>query len=259
MTPILVREVSELVLHPRTSIPSSAPAPAASTSSGTHVKFGGDSDDEKEKKKKAAAPAAAAPRDHARDNSRYYGVTTLNQVMLKKEQGEVAAKMVDVYFEVFGDVLGRLPDKEDSDDEKEKEVEKVAGKKRSRDEGKNGGKKGGKKGKGPAEEQDAVNDVDAKLVAAVLTGINRAFPFAKLDDVAFVSFLFLPCLPPIAHSLPLHTASAAVSTLSSASPIPQPSTSPSKPSCSFSASPLPRRSSPIASTPPSMPPSMTPA
>ncbi|GAA5841724.1 hypothetical protein JCM11251_007066 [Rhodosporidiobolus azoricus] len=187
MTPILVREVSALVLHPRTSIPTSAAAPAASAS-GAHMRFEDDSEDDK-KGKKAASTPTAPPRDHARDNSRYYGVTTLNQVMLKKEQGEVAGKMVDVYFEVFGDVLGRLPDKEESDEEgKEKEEgdKKVAGKKRGRDEGKKGGK-GGKKGKGAAkeEEQDAVNDVDAKLVAAVLTGINRAFPFAKIDDEAF--------------------------------------------------------------------------
>ncbi|GAA5912187.1 hypothetical protein JCM6882_003078 [Rhodosporidiobolus microsporus] len=190
MTPILVREVSALVLHPRTSAPTSA-APAAASSSGAHMRFDDDSDNEKDKKKKAAAAAAAPPRDHARDNSRYYGVTTLNQVMLKKEQGEVAGKMVDVYFEVFGDVLGRLPDKEDSDDEKdgedrEEKEKKVAGKKRGRDEARKGGK-GGKKGKGAEkeQEQDAVNDVDAKLVAAVLTGINRAFPFAKIDDELF--------------------------------------------------------------------------
>ncbi|GAA6041580.1 hypothetical protein JCM8097_004276 [Rhodosporidiobolus ruineniae] len=182
MTPILVREVSALILHPRTSQPTSAPSAAAA--SGSHMRFGDDSDDDKKKKAATAAP----PRDHARDNSRYYGVTTLNQVMLKKEQADVAGKMVDVYFEVFGDVLGRLPDKEDSDDEKEaknEEPKKLAGKKRSRDEGKKGGK-GGKKSKGAAAEDDqAVNDVDAKLVAAVLTGINRAFPFAKIDDEAF--------------------------------------------------------------------------
>ncbi|BGP12208.1 hypothetical protein JCM10213_007464 [Rhodosporidiobolus nylandii] len=186
MTPIMVREVSALILHPRTSLPSASSAAAAPAASGAHVRFGGDSDDEadgKKKKEKKDKPAEP-PRDHARDNSRYYGVTTLNQVMLKKEQGEVAGKMVDVYFEVFGDVLGRLPDLPSEDEgEGEKEGEKVAGKKRARDE-RDGGKGKGKKGKKEAP-QDAVNDVDAKLVAAVLTGINRAFPFAKLDDDAF--------------------------------------------------------------------------
>jgi ribosome biogenesis protein MAK21 len=31
-------------------------------------------------------------------------------------------------------------------------------------------------------EEEVVSSGEAKLVAAVLTGINRALPFAKLDD-----------------------------------------------------------------------------
>ncbi|TKA56439.1 hypothetical protein B0A53_02009 [Rhodotorula sp. CCFEE 5036] len=177
MTPILVREVAALVLRPRASVVASAPA--ASTS---HVRFG----DEEGPKKSASSSVPA--KDHARDNARYYGVVTLNQVMLKKEQGEVAAKMVDVYFEVFSDVLGRLPDVDEdgkaSGDEAMAAPAAPKGKKRARDEGKKG-KKGGKGGKQAVEHDDAVNDVDSKLVAAVLTGINRAFPYAKLDDAAF--------------------------------------------------------------------------
>ncbi|GAA5909236.1 hypothetical protein JCM5296_006103 [Sporobolomyces johnsonii] len=162
MTSILVREVASLVLRPRTS---SAAAP-----SGSHVRFGDD---------KAKSKAAVV--DHGRDNARYYGVITLNQVMLKKEQGEVAGKMIDVYFEVFGDVLGRLADKEEgeSGNEADEADKKVKGaQKRKRDD---------KRGKQPAEVQQvgAVNEADSKLVAAVLTGINRAFPFATLDEEAF--------------------------------------------------------------------------
>ncbi|GAA5980815.1 hypothetical protein JCM10908_003877 [Rhodotorula pacifica] len=179
MTPILVREVAALVLRPRASVIASAPA--ASTS---HVRFG---DDESAGKGKSSAASAAPVKDHARDNARYYGVTTLNQVMLTKEQGEVAAKMVDVYFEVFSDVLGRLPDVDEHQKASGDEGAAAApkGKKRARDEGKKAGKKGGKGGKQAVEHDDAVNDVDSKLVAAVLTGINRAFPYAKLDDAAF--------------------------------------------------------------------------
>ncbi|GAA5873070.1 hypothetical protein JCM3774_000328 [Rhodotorula dairenensis] len=184
MTPILVREVAALVLRPRAS--GTIAAPAASTS---HVRFG----DEDSKGKKGSASSTPA-KDHARDNARYYGVVTLNQVMLKKEQGEVAAKMVDVYFEVFSDVLGRLPDVDEDDkasgDEAASAPAAPKGKKRARDEGTEGaegqkGKKGKKGGKHAVEHDDAVSDVDSKLVAAVLTGINRAFPYAKLDDAAF--------------------------------------------------------------------------
>lgn len=176
MTPILVREVASLVLRPRTS---SAPV----TPSGAHVRFGGDS----EKKK---APAVNS-QDQGRDNARYYGIITLNQVMLNKDQGDVAGKMIDVYFEVFGDVLGRLPEKRDEDSDEEdqsKEAAKEKGQKRKRGEKK-------RDNDTPAA-SDGVSEMDSKLVAAVLTGINRAFPFATIDDEAYVkfeTFLFVRC------------------------------------------------------------------
>ncbi|BGP21238.1 CCAAT-box-binding transcription factor [Rhodotorula toruloides] len=174
MTPILVREVAALVLRPRTSAVAAAATPASSS----HMRF----DDEEDKAKHKKAAAAAAVKDNARDNARYYGVVTLNQVMLKKDQAEVAGKMVDVYFEVFSDVLGRLPDKDDEGEGSADEGDKPAkGKKRPRG-GDVKGKKGGKKGGDEHGREDAVDDVDSKLVAAVLTGINRAFPFAKIDD-----------------------------------------------------------------------------
>ncbi|GAA5961282.1 hypothetical protein JCM3765_002898 [Sporobolomyces pararoseus] len=165
MTPILVREVASLVLRPRA-------ASHAAPSSGSHVRFGGD-----DTKKKGSA-AVSNPQDQGRDNARYYGIITLNQVMLNKDQNEVAGKMIDVYFEVFGDVLGRLPDKKDdeSDGEEQEKKKKEKGQKRKR------GEKAEKDGQStPA----AVGEMDSKLVAAVLTGINRAFPFATIDDEAF--------------------------------------------------------------------------
>lgn len=167
MTPILVREVASLVLRPRS-------ATHAAASSGSHVRFGGD-----DTKKKGAA--TSTPQDQGRDNARYYGIITLNQVMLNKDQNEVAGKMIDVYFEVFGDVLGRLPEKKDDesdgeDNEAEEKKKKEKGQKR---------KRGDKPEKGAQQSTPAaVGEMDSKLVAAVLTGINRAFPFATIDDEA---------------------------------------------------------------------------
>ena len=169
MTPIMVREVSSLILQP-------AVGPAPSTSSGSHVRFGNKDAPKKEVK---------AKKDHGQDHARYYGVITLNQVMLKKEQTEVAGKMIEVYFEIFGDILGRVVDegekaeKDEQDGVAKDEVKK--GEKRKR--GEKGGKKGGK-GKDEEKAEGEVNETDSKLVAAVLTGVNRAFPFAKIDDEA---------------------------------------------------------------------------
>lgn len=147
MTSILVREVSSLILRP------------------------------------TAAPVPGAPKDKAKENgqdhARYYGVITLNQVMLTKNQAEVAGKMIEVYFEIFGDILGRVADEEadaaaeEPTDEKKRKRGGALVKK-----GKKGDKADDKKGEGE------VSENDSKLVAAVLTGVNRAFPFAQIDEEA---------------------------------------------------------------------------
>lgn len=170
MTPIVVREVSSLILRPTVG-------PAPGTGSGSHVRFG---DDKKEKPKAVVKPV----RDRGQDHARYYGVITLNQIMLKKEQSDVAGKMIEVYFEIFGDILGRLPDEDgeakEKADGKEDGEQKPKGEKRKR----GGHEKGAKKGTQTAEAAGEVHEQDSKLIAAVLTGVNRAFPFAKIDDEA---------------------------------------------------------------------------
>ena len=163
MTPILVREVSALILRPPAS---AAPAAAAS---GSHKRF---EDDEKK------AAKIQRVKDTGHEHARYYGVITLNQVMLNKTQGEVAGKMIEVYFEIFGDILGRVKD----EDEKEKDKEDKVEQKKKFDKRNKGGK--GKAGEADVQEGEVV-EADSKLIAAVLTGINRAFPFAKLEDESF--------------------------------------------------------------------------
>lgn len=165
MTPIMVREVSSLILRPAQV--------AAATS---HVRFGKDA----AKKEKV---------DSGQDHARYYGVITLNQVMLTRSQAETAGKMIEVYFEIFGDILGRVLEDDNNDEdgpgfaeklEEEFEIKKkfAGGEKR-----KYGGDRKGKKGE--EEKKDGeVNENDSKLVAAVLTGVNRAFPFAKIEEDA---------------------------------------------------------------------------
>lgn len=168
MTPIMVREVSSLILRP-----TAAPAPAAS--SGSHVRFGN---------KEAPKDAKPKAKDNGQDHARYYGVITLNQVMLKKEQSEVAGKMIEVYFEIFGDILGRVVEEGEKAEAEEKEdgaEEKKKGEKRKR--GEKGGK-GKKGGKDADKAEGEVSETDSKLVAAVLTGVNRAFPFATIEEEA---------------------------------------------------------------------------
>ncbi|ORY34646.1 CBF/Mak21 family-domain-containing protein [Naematelia encephala] len=169
MKAVVAREVSALILKPTTT------QPAASTS---HTRF----DDDK------ASEVKAEPVNHAR----YYGLITLNQVTLTKKDQEVAGRMVEVYFEVFREVLGDgLKDQEEEVEGAELEqskIEKAAGKvERWRGRRKGAKPKNGRKT--ALESEELVDTGEAKLVAAVLTGINRALPFAKLDEAMFNKYM----------------------------------------------------------------------
>jgi ribosome biogenesis protein MAK21 len=110
----------------------------------------------------------ALGKDAKHDHARYYGLITLNQVVLSRDQPEVAAKLLDLYFEVFQDILSRLDKAEET-----KPAPKDNAKKRK-----------------STNEQTAVREQkeegESKLLAAVLTGAHRALPFAKehLSEIA---------------------------------------------------------------------------
>lgn len=162
----MVREVSALILRPALT--------SAVATTGSHVRFG------------PKEVAKDKVKDNGQDHARYYGVITLNQVMLTRNQTEVAGKMIEVYFEIFGDILGRVAEELDAAD-----AENVDGvvveKKKNYVPQKSGKGKFGKKGdKDDGTGEGEVNETDSKLIAAVLTGVNRAFPFAKIDEEAYV-------------------------------------------------------------------------
>ncbi|KAL5116544.1 RNA-binding ribosome biosynthesis protein mak21 [Pleosporales sp. CAS-2024a] len=111
--------------------------------------------------------------------AKYYAVITLNQTVLSVKEHEVANKLLDIYFTLF---LGLLK-KQKEHEKEEKRVNKyghVQG----------GGGKPGKMAKKKAEKAATrafmVEDESReKLISAILTGVNRAFPFAKTDDGKF--------------------------------------------------------------------------
>ena len=170
MKAVVAWEVFTLVLKPVSS--SSHPE------SGGHVRF----DSEKDRK-------AAPPKVDTTGHAKYYGLITLNQMTLTGKDKEVAGRMVELYFEVFRDILGDGMKQTDDatlagDEEADQEtIEKVAGKiDRWRGRRKGAKPKGGKKT--ALESEELVETGELKLVSAVLTGINRALPYAKLDDEA---------------------------------------------------------------------------
>lgn len=109
-------------------------------------------------------------------HAKYYAVITLNQTVLSMKEQEVANKLLEIYFALFVGLL-----------KKEKEREKQEKKINKDGLPQGGGGKPGKMARRKAEkaatqEHKAEEELREKLIAAVLTGVNRAFPFAKTDD-----------------------------------------------------------------------------
>jgi ribosome biogenesis protein MAK21 len=111
--------------------------------------------------------------------AKYYAVITLNQTVLNQKEPEVANKLIGIYFSLF---LGLL--------KKQKEHEKEE--KRLNKHGliQGGGGQPGKMAKQKAEKAATMafkveDESREKLISAILTGVNRAFPFANTDDAKF--------------------------------------------------------------------------
>ncbi|RDW76450.1 RNA-binding ribosome biosynthesis protein MAK21 [Aspergillus mulundensis] len=93
-------------------------------------------------------------------HAKYYSIITLNQTVLSGKEEEVGVQLLDIYFSLFVALL------------KPKKQFKSKGDKKH---GK--GKKQGAKDKDNAEAQN--EEMQDKLVSAVLTGVNRAYPFTS--------------------------------------------------------------------------------
>ena len=100
------------------------------------------------------------------DRARYYSITFLNQIVLSKsvECIAISNKLIQIYFTVFGSLVKKLKN----------DIVPL------RSEGLQNPRK--------EESAGALNDIDSlnsKMMAALLTGVNRAYPFAELDSKVF--------------------------------------------------------------------------
>jgi ribosome biogenesis protein MAK21 len=107
-------------------------------------------------------------------HAKYYAIITLNQTVLSPKEPDVAGKLLDIYFSMFVVLL-----KGGKHMRNVKEVvpsDKVQG----------GGGVPGKRAKQKAKLQEAVVDQEdqfkERIIAQILTGINRAYPFADATD-----------------------------------------------------------------------------
>ncbi|GES89188.1 CCAAT-box-binding transcription factor [Rhizophagus clarus] len=102
----------------------------------------------------------------ANHHAQYYGIVALSRVILAKRDTEVANKLIDIYFALFAILL----------EKKDKEIKKS---KISHSKTKN-------KDNNVTEFEDSV---DSKMIAALLTGVNRAYNFAQIDSAVYEKYL----------------------------------------------------------------------
>ncbi|EJD44509.1 CBF-domain-containing protein [Auricularia subglabra TFB-10046 SS5] len=117
--------------------------------------------------------------------ARYYAVITFNQMVLSAREGAVADRLMDMYFKLFQEMLGEGEEKEKAGDEEGDEGERP--KKRRKVHTKD--KKKGKKGADEDDDFANLEESDSKMISAILTGINRALPFASLTESSFTKHI----------------------------------------------------------------------
>lgn len=215
MKSVIVREVRALIFR----LPASTAAQAAPAVEGgevplkknTHIRFADDatassagkSQTQKQEQKRQHNQKQKG-KEHekekeglARWNSHawYYASVTLNQVVLTPTPGDraVARTLVDVYFEMFEEILGskREDDDDGEDDGEQAREEKRKGKGKGKAspaqlkgtqqnrKQKQNQKQKAKEVKGAAGFAE-VEDSSSRLIGAILTGVNRALPFAQM-------------------------------------------------------------------------------
>ena len=111
-------------------------------------------------------------RPNIADRARYYAITFLNQIVLtnSKKDLETANTLMKIYFTIFSGLVKIMKNGPKTTEvvKKDRSKPKSAQKKRT-----------------PVEEIES-DSLNSKMMAALLTGVNRAFPFAKLDDEVYV-------------------------------------------------------------------------
>lgn len=122
-------------------------------------------------------------------NAQYYSITTLNQTILTRKDEELANSLVKTYFALFEKILVEN-DHYNVDKKEDKTLGKSEqGRKNNRKNFKKG-KKGGKSIKHQDKsENEIVEEKNSKLFSALLTGLNRAFPFSNLPAETYEKHL----------------------------------------------------------------------
>ncbi len=116
-------------------------------------------------------------------HAKYYASITLNQTVLSRKEGDVARKLLDIYFGLFIKLLEKPEEAKPA----ATGVNGISINKKGEVQG--GGGSAGKKAQKKLAEKEKATTVDEdlreKMLSAVLTGVNRAIPFTDTNDESF--------------------------------------------------------------------------
>ncbi|RMZ90359.1 hypothetical protein DV736_g2402, partial [Chaetothyriales sp. CBS 134916] len=140
-------------------------------------------------------------------NGKYYATITLNQTALSNQQADLAGQLLGIYFGLFSSIL-KTSARGDATTTTEKSLTRAQ---RQRAKAK------------MAVAQPQKEDLQEKLISAILTGVNRAYPYAGSGD-DYSSFSgHLDTLFKIAHSTNFNTSIQAMVLIQQLSAMHQPS------------------------------------
>lgn len=116
-------------------------------------------------------------------HSRYYSVITLNQTIIAHKEIDVANSLMRTYLSLFERLLAEWNNEKPVPEAEVKKVKKPRWKNKG-----NKGKHGGERVM--AKTSEAVKEEETnKLTSAILTGMNRAFPFSELPEDLLLSHI----------------------------------------------------------------------
>ncbi|TKA74700.1 hypothetical protein B0A55_05091 [Friedmanniomyces simplex] len=110
-------------------------------------------------------------------HARYSAIVTLNQTILSQREEGVANKLLEIYFSLFVQLLKPVEHKAAAPTTQPSDRNQGGGGK--------AGKMAAKKRKAEERSEEAEIQTRDKLMSQVLTGVNRAFPFADTNNPTF--------------------------------------------------------------------------
>lgn len=123
-------------------------------------------------------------------HAKYYALITLNQTVLTMKEQTLARRLLDIYFALFRSILKTQKFDRHEDLKALHKGEKLNRKAQAR-------------AKKQADTERIEEETTERMLAQILTGVNRAFPFAELDTTTFDAHL--DTLYKITHSSNFNT------------------------------------------------------